>query len=176
MGIGLLFISQISGYINPMSYLFGNILLISAGDLTLILFLDLVVIMLAILFYNQFQAVSFDEEFSRVRGLNSGFYHVLLILLVSITVVLMVTIIGIILVIALLTIPAATAGLFTKKLWQMIIAAALFCLLFTTSGLGISYIYNLPTGSTTIIIAGTGYAVLLMGTGLIKRTRKWKKR
>ena len=176
MGIGLLFISKTSGYINPMSYLFGNILLIDTGDLVLILFLDLVVIILGILFYNQFQAVSFDAEFSRVRGLNAGFYHVLLILLISLTVVLMVSIIGIVLVIALLTIPAAAAGLFTKKLWQMMIVAALFCLLFTTSGLGVSYIFNIPTGSTTIVIAGAGYAILLAGNGLYKRIRKWIKR
>jgi zinc transport system permease protein len=75
MALGLLFLSKTPGYIDPMSYLFGNILLIGKADLYLILALDVVVILLSILFYNQFLAVSFDEDFARVRGLNTGFYQ-----------------------------------------------------------------------------------------------------
>ncbi len=176
MGIGMLFIAKTAGYVDPMSYLFGNILLIDTGDLLLIFILDILIVVLTVLFYNQFLAISFDEEFARVRGLNTAFYHILLILLISLTVVLMVTIIGIVLVIALLTIPAAAGGLITKKLWGMMAAASLFCLLFTTSGLGLSYIFDLPTGSTTIIVAGITYTAMLIISGLIKKGKRWKKR
>jgi len=62
-------------------------------------------------------------------------------------------------VIALLTIPAATAGLFSRKLWQMMILAALLCAAFTVLGLGTSYLLDLPSGSTTIVLAGGFYLV-----------------
>ncbi len=157
MAVGLLFIARTPGYVDPMSYLFGNILLVGRQELILILVLDLLVIVLSILFYHQFLALSFDEEFTRLRGIPTRLYYVLLILLIAVTVVLMVTVVGIVMVIALLTIPAATAGLFSKKLWQMMVLAGLFCALFTSLGLGTSYVLDLPSGSTTIVFAGIVY-------------------
>lgn len=173
MAIGLLFISQTPGYVDPMSYLFGNILLVGREELFLILLLDLVVISIGILFYNQFQSLSFDEEFSRLRGMNTRLFSLLLIIMIALTVVLMVTVVGIVMVIALLTIPAATAGIFSSKLWQMMVIGALLCAFFTSLGLGTSYILDLPSGSTTILIAG---AVYLLSQGLkrasVSRFRK----
>lgn len=165
MAIGLLFIARTPGYVDPMSYLFGNILLVGKQELTLIILLDLLVATVGILFYQQFLALSFDEEYTRLRGIKTRLYYILLIILVALTVVLMVTVVGIVMVIALLTIPAATAGLFSKKLWQMMILAAVLCALFTILGLGTSYILDLPSGSTTIVMAG---GVYLLGL-LVKR-------
>lgn len=162
MAIGLLFISKTPGYVDPMSYLFGNILLVGRQELYLILLLDLVVITIGILFYQQFLALSFDEEFTQLRGIRTQLYYILLIFLIALTVVLMVTVVGIVMVIALLTIPAATAGIFSKKLWQMMVLGGILCALFTTLGLGTSYMLDLPSGSTTIVIAGFIYLLSLV--------------
>ncbi len=161
MAIGLLFISKTPGYVDPMSYLFGNILLVGRQELYLILLLDLVVITIGILFYQQFLALSFDEEFTQLRGIRTQLYYILLIFLIALTVVLMVTVVGIVMVIALLTIPAATAGIFSKKLWQMMVLGGILCALFTSLGLGTSYMLDLPSGSTTIVIAGFIYLLSL---------------
>lgn len=174
MAIGLLFISRTPGYIDPMSYLFGNILLIGKTELYIIVALDLLVITLSLLFYQQFLSVSFDEEFTRLRGMPTQFYYILLILLVALTVVLMVTVVGIVMVIALLTIPAATAGLFTSTLWRMMILAGIFCAFFTVLGLITSYIFDLPSGSTTIVIAGAVYIILSVSAGRLLRQSRGK--
>lgn len=174
MAIGLLFISRTPGYIDPMSYLFGNILLIGKTELYIIVALDLLVITLSLLFYQQFLSVSFDEEFTRLRGMPTQFYYILLILLVALTVVLMVTVVGIVMVIALLTIPAATAGLFTSTLWRMMILAGIFCALFTVLGLITSYTFDLPSGSTTIVIAGAVYFILSITAGRLLRQSRGK--
>jgi zinc transport system permease protein len=165
MAIGLLFIARTPGYVDPMSYLFGNILLVGKQELTLIILLDLLVAAVGILFYPQFLALSFDEEYTRLRGIKTRLYYIMLIFLVALTVVLMVTVVGIVMVIALLTIPAATAGLFSKKLWQMMIFAAILCALFTILGLGTSYVLDLPSGSTTIVMAGGVYLIGLLVKG-----------
>jgi len=162
MAIGLLFIAKTPGYVDPMSYLFGNILLVGRQELILIVLLDILVIAIAVLFYQQFLALTFDEEFTRLRGIHTRSYYMLLIFLVALTVVLMVTVVGIVMVIALLTLPAATAGNFSKKLWHMMILGAILCALFTSLGLSTSYILDLPSGSTTIIIAGFMYLVSLI--------------
>ncbi len=169
MAIGLLFLARTPGYVNPMSYLFGNILLISRGDLWMIAALDLVVIGLAALFYNPFMLVCFDEEFARVRGLRVDFYYLLLLSLTALTIVLLVTVVGIVLVIALLTLPAAVASQFARRLWQMMALAAGLCMAFAGVGLGLSYTHNLPAGPTIIILAGAAYLGVVVAGRLRNR-------
>jgi zinc transport system permease protein len=157
MALGVLFISLTPGYVEPMSYLFGNILIISKTDLIFIAVLDGVVILLGILFYKQLLAVSFDEEFARARGLRSIVYSMVLLLMTALTIVLMTTIVGIIMVIALLTLPAAVASLFAKKLWKIMVIAVLITMVFSVFGIGLSYILDTPGGSTIILFAGALY-------------------
>ena len=157
MSLGLLFIAKTPGYISPMTYLFGNILIISQTDLIMLIALDVVVIILGVLFYHQFQAISFDEEFARIRGIKTKSFYFLLLIMTAITVVLMTTIIGIVMVIALLTIPAAISGFFAKKIWLIMLISVGLTAIFTSSGLMISYITDLPAGSTIIMISGIVY-------------------
>jgi zinc transport system permease protein len=120
MATGILFISRTPGYNQDlMSYLFGNILMVSARDLWLIAALDVFVVAVSLVCYKQLFAVCFDEEFARLRGIRVEFYYLLLLCLTALTVVLLVTVVGIVLVIALLTLPVAVGGLFSKTLAQM---------------------------------------------------------
>lgn len=167
MAIGLLFIAKTPGYIEPMSYLFGNILLISKTDIWLVMTLDGLIVTIAALFYHKFMAVCFDEEYARLRGIRTDFYYLLLLCLTAITVVLLVRVVGIVMVIALLTLPAAVANNFAKGLWQMMITATLFCMFFISTGLATSYTLDLPTGPTIIIIAGLTYLAVLVGIKII---------
>jgi len=173
MAAGVLFISRTPGYNEDlMSYLFGNILVISSLDLWLIAGLDLVVLLVTLLFYRQLQAVCFDEEFSRLRGIRVEFHYLLLLCLTALTVVLLVTVVGIVMVIALLTLPAATAGFFSRSLWQMMALATVICALLTTAGLAVSYGPDLPAGATIIIIAGAVYLLAAVGRPLFQRRKR----
>jgi len=158
MAVGILFIYRTPGYSEDlMSYLFGNILLVSSDDLWLIGCLDALVIGVGLLFYNPLLAVCFDEELARIRGLHVEFLYLLLLCLTALTVVLLVTVVGIVMVIALLTLPAAIAGEFTRRLWQMMVLSSLLAVLFTTVGLAVSYGPDLPAGATSIVLAGIAY-------------------
>jgi zinc transport system permease protein len=172
MAAGIMLLSKTPGYVDPMSYLFGNILIISRTDLILIAVLDAVVIVLGLLFHNQLQAISFDEEFARVRGIKVGLFFLLILFLTAVTVVLLVTIVGIVMVIALLTLPAAVSGLFSRRLSQMMIFSTLFCILFTTGGLGLSYLYDFPSGSTIILFAGVVYLLFAVVRSTVRRKNR----
>ncbi|MGV1098652.1 metal ABC transporter permease [Thiovibrio sp. JS02] len=163
MALGLLFIAKTPGYIEPMSYLFGNILLIAKSDLWLVLALDGLVVGTAVLFYHKFLAVCFDEEYARLRGIRTDLYYLLLLCLTALTVVLLVRVVGIVMVIALLTLPAAVASSFAKGLAQMMALACLCCLIFISTGLAVSYNYDLPSGPVIIVIAGFAYLAVLTG-------------
>lgn len=163
MAAGLLFIDLTPGYYNLASYLFGDILLISKSDLWMVLVLDGVVVALSVYFYNTLLGVCFDQEFTRLRGVQVGPFYILLLCLTALTVVLLVRVVGIVMVIALLTLPAAVAGQFARRLWHMMILATLFCMAFTWTGLSISYSYSLSSGPTIIMVAGATYLLVILG-------------
>jgi len=165
MAVGIIFISKTSGYNEDlMSYLFGDILMVSFNDLILLSVLDAVLLICAFMFYNRLVAISFDEEFARISGIRVDLYNTLFLCLVALTVVLLVQVVGIILVVALLTLPAATAGQLTSRLPAMMLTASAICFISASGGLVISYTPNLPAGATIIIIAGLLYLMSLAVT------------
>jgi len=170
MAIGILFISRTPGYsIDLMSYLFGNILLVSVQDLYLMLILDIAIIVLIILFYKQFLAAAFDEEFARLRGINIEFFNILMLCMIALTVVLLIQIVGLILVIALLILPAASASQFVASIRRMMALAIIFSMMITTVGLMISYQPDFPSGSTIIILAGITYVLSVITQRVLKK-------
>ena len=172
MAVGILFIARTPGYYEDlMSYLFGNILMVSRGDLFLIVGLDVLVLVVGVLCYNKFLAVCFDEEFARLRGVSVEFYFLLLLCLTALTVVVLVTVVGLVMVIALLTLPVAIAGHFARRLWQVMVLAALISIALTSGGLAVSYGPELPPGATTIVLAGGLYLLVMIGTRLVKPRR-----
>jgi len=172
MAAGLLFIDLTPGYFNMASYLFGDILLISKSDLWMVLVLDGVVVTLAVYFYNTLLGVCFDHEFARLRGVQVGPFYILLLCLTALTVVLLVRVVGIVMVVAMLTLPAAVAGQFARRLWHMMILAIFFCMAFTWAGLSISYSYGLSSGPTIIMVAGATYLLVLVGRKIPLRRRQ----
>ena len=153
MAVGVIFISMTPGYnTDLMSYLFGNILMVTKVDLYLMIILDVVIIFLGILFYNKFIAICFDEEFARVKGMNVTFYYLLLLCLTALTIVALIQVVGLILVIALLTMPAAIAKQYVNSMWKMMIVAVILGILFTFSGILLSYEPDLPSGAMIILV------------------------
>lgn len=170
MAIGILFISKTPGYsIDLMSYLFGNILMVSEREILLMAVLNLGMVVTVIIFFQQFLAVCFDEEFARIRGVNVEFYYLLLLCMVALTVVLLIQVVGLILVIALLTLPAAIAAKFRHSIRQIMLMAVLLGAVFSVGGLVISYQLNLPSGATIILVAGLTYLLLTI-VGRIRRS------
>ncbi|MDI9440972.1 MAG: metal ABC transporter permease [Bacillota bacterium] len=162
MAVGIIFMSLTPGYnVDLMSFLFGNILMVTDPVLRILLILDAAILLIVAVFYRQFMAVVFDEEQARLRGLPVDFLYMLLLCLIALTVVILMKIVGLILVIALLTLPAAIAGLYTSKLSRMMVAASLLSLGFTLAGLIASYHFNLPAGAVIVVLTGLGYLIAL---------------
>ncbi|MGR6034842.1 MAG: metal ABC transporter permease [Candidatus Nitrosoglobus sp.] len=172
MAVGVIFISRTPGYsVDLMSYLFGNILMVSQEQLYLMAAVDIAIIFIMLLFYKQFLAISFDEEFARLRGVPVTFFYLLLLCMVALTVVLLIQVVGLILVIALLVLPAAIAGQYMGSLVGMMLLAVFLGTLFTSTGLIISYEPDLPAGSTIVLVAGGAYLLSTLGTGLRQHWR-----
>ena len=161
MSIGLLFLERTPGYVDWQGYLFGNILLLSGSDIIMTLILDAAVLLPLFLFYPSVLAMSFDPVFAELRGVKVTAIYLIVLALTACTIVLLLNVVGIILVIALLTLPAATAGCFTRHLWSMMILATVLSWLFVTGGLLSSFYYRLPSGPAIVVLAGTVYLAAL---------------
>jgi zinc transport system permease protein len=157
MASGLLFLAATPGYVDAMSYLFGDVLLVGGWQLWLVGALDVVVLVLGLGLYNRFQALAFDEEFATVRGIPAKGYSLLLLCLVAVTVVLLVSVAGIVLVVALLTLPAATAGRLSRSLKGMMFGATVVGLFTVPTGLYMSYEWNLPAGPMIVMMVSAAY-------------------
>jgi len=155
MALGIVFIGLAPGYAPDLfSYLFGNILTVPASDLLLMLILDAIIIGVVIAFYKEFLAISFDEEYSTSIAIPVEVLYLLLLCMISLTVVILLRIVGMILIIALLTIPAALARQFTYNLRKMMILSVIFGIVFTIGGLWISYVLDLASGATIVLLGG----------------------
>lgn len=167
MAVGVIFISRTPGYqADLMSYLFGNILMVPRGDLFFMAAMDAVIILIVVLFYRQFLAISFDEEYSRLRGLPVEALYLLLLCTVAVTVVLLIQVVGLILVIALLVLPAAIAAQFVGSLGRIMVLATALGIFFTSGGLALSYRPDLPAGATITLLAGAVYFAATVAAGL----------
>ena len=163
MSIGVLFMAKTSGYTDPSSYLFGNILLISSCDLILLAILDVIVLFLAWRFYPQLEATSFDEEFAAVRGIPTQAVFLIILAVTAVAVVLLQTFVGIVMVIAMLTLPAGTAGYTARNLASMMLLSTLYSFLFSAGGLVVGWSLDLPVGAVVVVLAGLvflGYATV----------------
>lgn len=159
MAVGLVFMAKTPGYADPMSYLFGNLLIVSRTDLVLVGVMDLVLAGVMIFGYSRLQALCFDEEQARLRGLNVGGYYTLLLCLIAITVVLLVSVVGVVLVVALLTIPAAMASHRMRSLGGMMALASGITLILVMSGIFLGFVWDWPVGPAIILLAGSAYLI-----------------
>jgi len=174
MALGILFIALMPGYPPDLSsYLFGSILAVTKSDLYLTISITLIVTLVIVSLYSYWKAYLFDEEFAFIIGLKTAFMEYLLLVLVAMTVVVLIRVVGIILVLALLTAPAATAGMLTSNLKNRMLYSILFGNVFCMAGLWISYALNIASGAAIVIISVMCYFLFYMvHTFFLKLKRK----
>lgn len=158
MASGIAFTGLMPGYPPDMnSYLFGNILSVSKGDIYTMLILSAVTVFVISAFWNDWKSFLFDRDFAAVAGLNTAFLEYLLLILTALCIVILIRVVGIILVIALLSAPAASSALLTKTFKARIFLSVGFCVLFCLAGLTASYYLEMASGATIVFTAVIGY-------------------
>jgi len=154
MSIGVLFIALTPGYnVELMHFLFGNILWSDPSDILTLLLLDLVVILCIVFFHSRFLLVCFDPEQAYLRGISVEKTYALLLCLIAISIVVLIEVVGAILIISMLAIPAAIAGMFTHHLLRMMGLAVILGWGLSFFGITIAYQMNWPPGATIALLS-----------------------
>jgi zinc transport system permease protein len=163
MAIGIILIDLTPGYnVDLMSYLFGSILTVPTADLYLMLVMGILIALLVAYYYKDLLALSYDDEFARIRGVPVKALYFAMIGLLAVTVVLVIRVVGLILVIAQLTNPPFIVERYARSLVQMMVGASLLGAVFTVAGLWLSYTYDLTSGAAIILVAGLVFLISLL--------------
>ncbi len=139
--------------VDLMSYLFGNILAVSAAEVWLSAALSVVVLAVIYLFYNDLIAATFDEEYAKVMGIRTGRLNGVLSALTAVSVVLSVRVVGVMLVSALLIIPAVTALQLARSFRGTLVVAIIISAASVAAGIAISFAFDLPSGATIVLVS-----------------------
>lgn len=142
------------GYgVDLFSYLFGSILAISTTELLVAAGLFVAVLGLLWLYYHELVALTFNEELAMVSGIRVRFLNSLLAALTALTVVLAMKLVGVMLISALLILPASAALQVARGFRMTVVLAVLIALLAVIGGIVLSFLFNLPSGATIILLA-----------------------
>lgn len=166
---GVLLASVAGGFnVDVFSYLFGNILSISSSELAIAAVLFVIVIAGVVMFYNELFASTFDEELAKSSGLDTDRINTVLVLLTALTVVLAMKVVGIMLISALLILPAVSALQVAKGFRTAIVTAAGIGVVTVISGISVSFVCNLPTGATIVLINFLVFLLAFAGRNLLR--------
>jgi zinc transport system permease protein len=158
MALGVILIELTPGYnVDLMSYLFGSILAVPKTDIWFMIPLNLGIVLMMILLYKEFIAMSYDEEFAFVMGIPVKLLYIVMLCMTALAIVTVIRVVGLILVIALLTIPPYIAERYTNSLAQMMIVSSILGAIFTVSGLWLSFHFDFTSGATIIMVAGAAF-------------------
>ena len=173
MAVGIILIDLTPGYnVDLMSYLFGSILTVPDADIWMMLAVGVMILGVVTYFYHDYLALSYDEEFAKIRGVPVKALYFLLIGMLAVSIVFIIQVVGLILVIALLTIPPYIAEKYSQSLSVMMVLSSLLSAFFTVIGLWLSYAYNLTSGASIILVAGTGFLLSLVIESVFSKISK----
>ncbi|MFW6330601.1 MAG: metal ABC transporter permease [Gemmatimonadota bacterium] len=152
-----------------LSYLFGNILLVQAGDLVFAGILVGVSLLVTTFFFKELLFASVDEEAARAAGLPAARLRYLLLTLLAVTIVSAIKVVGIVLVSAFLVIPAATAQLLAPGVRSMMLLSIAAALASVLGGLWLSWIVDLPSGAAIVLLAAAIFFAAMAGSRVLSR-------
>lgn len=150
---GVLITSLSGGYnVDLFSYLFGSLLVISQLDLILSVILAASVLAAVFWLYPKLFAMTYDEEYARILGINVSRMNYLLSVLTAITIALGIRIVGTMLISSMIIFPAVTALQLTRSFKMTLIIAGVTSVTSVILGVLSSFVFNLPTGATIVMI------------------------
>lgn len=148
-------------------YLFGSIILITAQEVYLLIFLAIAVVFLYWVFRKPLYIMSFDEATAQTSGLPVKFMSMLFSVITGVAISVMMPIVGALLVSALIVIPSATAIKLARSFTQAIIIGIIINLIGIFAGLFSSFYYDTPPGASITL----SFVFIFVLVSIVQRIR-----
>ncbi len=162
-------VSSKAGLTNDVSqYMFGSILAMSKEDVIISVVMSVIVILAFIFLYNRIFAVTFDENFAKATGVNSGMYNMIFAVLTAVTVVLGMMMMGSLLISSLIVIPTLTAMRVCRSFRGVVITSAIISVISFLIGMFTALLMNTTPGASIVIVNAIFFVIF----SLIGKFRK----
>lgn len=162
-------VSSKAGLTNDVSqYMFGSILAMSKEDVIISVVMSVIVILAFIFLYNRIFAVTFDENFAKATGVNSGMYNMIFAVLTAVTVVLGMMMMGSLLISSLIVIPTLTAMRVCRSFRGVVITSAIISVVSFLIGMFTALLMNTTPGASIVIVNAIFFVIF----SLIGKFRK----
>lgn len=161
--LGIAIISTVRSYAVDLShFLFGDVLGVTNRDLILTLVFGGIVLLLVFIFYKEFLTLSFDPVLAATLRMPVDLLNNLLLAMIAVTVAISMQTVGVALMVAMLVTPAATAYLLTRRLWTMMLIAAVIGAASSVVGLYLSFYVNIASGAAIVLTATAIFIVVFL--------------
>lgn len=159
LALGLVVFSFSTTRIDLNSYLFGDLLAVTTGDLALIAILTGFIALILYRYWDKLLAITVHAELAAAEGLNVDRLRLLQLILLALLVSVAMKVVGVLLVTALLIIPANCARPWSRTPEQMAAFAAVFGACAVLLGIAFSMWLDTPTGASVVLCAALLFAV-----------------
>lgn len=178
MSAGILLLKLTPGYhVELTGWLFGNIAYVDAAMVRLAAVLVALILVAVIALHRPLLALVIDEAHAGRRGLPVAWLDLVLLVLVALAVTTLVQVTGLVLVLALLTLPAATAGHWVHRLVPiMLVACGLGAGLVTVPRVLVYELERVSPESAIVLAAGGVYLASVLARRVIERRRARRRR
>jgi zinc/manganese transport system permease protein len=172
LGLGVLFISLYRGYATEAyALLFGQILGISAADVTVTLVAGIVTLVAIIAIYRPLLFSSVDEDLAAAKGVPVTTLSIVFMVILAVAVTEAVQVVGVLLIFALIVTPAAIAVRFTSRPALAIAYGIGLALAFTWLGLAIAFYSPHPVSFFITSLAFAAYLAVRISEPIRTRIR-----
>ena len=107
---------------------------------------------LFIIYYRKLFLVTFDEDFAKASGLKASRYTNLIAILTALIIVVGMRMMGVMLISSIIIFPALTSMQVFKSFKKVVISSGIISVLSFLIGIYLSYLYNISTGATIVIV------------------------
>jgi zinc transport system permease protein len=153
MAIGVFFVFMTPGYVPELnSFLFGNILTVSTGDIIAFAVYTLLLVAFFLWRFDEIVACAFDRDFARVIGLKVNFITTVMTVMVAICIVLTIRLVGVMLLMSMLSLPMMIAEVWFHRFKSLLFVSAGVSLFCCVLGLYLGTLIDVPTSALIVMI------------------------
>lgn len=173
LSLGIVIVSQARSFSTEVTaLLFGDVLGVTAGDITNQLIAALIVVVLTVVLYRPFLALTFNKDKAQTLGMHPGPAQAALLAMLALSIVASFQAIGTLLVFGLLVGPPATASLLVRRVPAIMVTSMLLGALSVVAGLLVSFHYGTAGGATIAGFSVLQFFLVLSARELLQGARR----
>lgn len=170
MAAGVLFVFLTPGYVPELnSFLFGNILTISKGDILVFAIFTLLLLLFVTAFYKKIVICAFDRDFARVSGLPVTLITTIMTVFTAMAIVLTIKLVGVMLLMSMLSLPQMIAETRYHRINRLMTASCVISIICCVTGLLASCYIDVPCSALIVIVMAVVYAAAKLVSYIVRK-------